>query len=128
MIESAFAHRFTGEWVRAWNQHDIDAVLTQCSEDIELIVSHGASAGTPLRGKRRVGAHWARVLTPPSLTVSLSLFIEPIVIAVGIDSVTLIHEDRGRRGAQTFHFDRDGLVKQAVMSRRARRIPGPCDA
>ncbi|MDY6956488.1 MAG: nuclear transport factor 2 family protein [Pseudomonadota bacterium] len=128
MIESAFARRFTGEWVRAWNQHDIDAVLTQCSEDIELIVPHGASAGTPLRGKRRVGAHWARVLTPPSLTVSSGLSVEPITIAVGVDSVTLIYEDRGRQGAQTFHFDRDGLVTQAVMFRRARSVPGLGDA
>lgn len=128
MIESAFARRFIGQWVRAWNRHDVDAVLTQCSENIELIVPREASAGAPLRGKRRVGAHWARVLTPPSLTMGLGLSVEPIALAVGVDSVTLIHEDRGRQGAQTFHFDRDGFVTRVVMFRRIRTAPGQYDA
>lgn len=36
MIDTVFAERFAHEWVEAWNSHDLEAVLSHYSDDLEM--------------------------------------------------------------------------------------------
>jgi hypothetical protein len=109
-VNLELADRFAGEWIAAWNAHDIDRILSHYSEDFEMsspVVGRIAGvAGGRLQGKQAVRAYWTKALASyPSLE-----FIH-VCTMIGVDSLVIHYIGvAGRRVAEAFHFDREGLV------------------
>ncbi len=66
MIDQAFAHSFANEWVEAWNNHDLEQVLSHYADDFEMhspvIAQIVGEASGMLVGKQAVGAYWSQAL------------------------------------------------------------------
>lgn len=66
MLSEGWAKRFAEEWIQAWNSHDLEQILFHYVEDFEMTTpfiakSMNEPSGT-IRGKRNVGAYWAKAL------------------------------------------------------------------
>jgi hypothetical protein len=97
-LNEAFARKFAGEWIAAWNSHDLNRILEHYTDDFEMrspiIIERVGEASGTLRGKARVGAYWEAALKadPP-------VKFELIGVYAGIKSVTLHYRSVGRRMA-----------------------------
>lgn len=111
-LPSGFAERFAGDWIAAWNSHDLDRVLTHYEDDFEmsspLIATIAGEPSGKLRGIAAVRAYWAKALQKIP-----DLHFELVTTLVGVDSVTLYY--RGHRGlsAEVLHFGSAGKVRAA---------------
>lgn len=118
MIDTLFARRFTADWIAAWNRHDLDAILAHYADDFEmtspLIPQLAGEPSGVLRGKTRVGAYWARALTPPALTLSPRLRFDLIGILTGVDSVALHYRSQRGPAVEVLQFGPDGKVVRAA--------------
>ncbi len=112
MITKEFASHFAEEWIRAWNSHDLDAILSHYRDDFEMSSPYIAQiAGEPsgtLKGKTAVAAYWEK-----ALGLIPDLHFELVTTLVGAESITLYY--RGARGlaAEVFFFGSDQLVLKA---------------
>jgi len=112
LMEKGFAERFAKEWVAAWNFHDLERILAHYDDDFEMsspiITTLVGEPSGRLRGKKAVGAYWAKALQSiPDLRFEL------LAALAGVDSVTVYY--RGHRGlaAEVLHFGPSGKVKKA---------------
>lgn len=113
MLDPTFAEHFAAEWIAAWNSHDLDRVLSHYSDDFEmsspLIAKIADEPSCRLKGKRAVGAYWAR-----ALELNPNLHFELLTTLVGAGSVTICY--RGHRGiaAEVLVFGPDNKVAQGL--------------
>jgi len=118
MIDQRFAEHFVADWIAAWNNHDVDRVLSHYSDNFELASPLIAGvAGEPsgrLRGKGAVGAYWARALTPRSLTVAPELHFKLVNTLVGVDSLAVYYRSTRGWAAEVFEFGADDKVVRAA--------------
>jgi ketosteroid isomerase-like protein len=112
LMEKGLAERFAKEWVAAWNSHDLDRILAHYDDDFEMsspiIITLVGEPSGRLRGKKAVGAYWAKALQSiPDLRFEL------LAALAGVDSVTVYY--RGHRGlaAEVLHFGPSGKVSKA---------------
>jgi ketosteroid isomerase-like protein len=112
MMEKGFAASFAGDWIAAWNSHDLDRVLAHYEDDFEMsspIIP--ALVGEPsgkLRGKAAVGAYWAKALQKlPDLRFEL------VAALAGVDSVTVTYKGHRGLSAEVLHFGPSGKVRAA---------------
>lgn len=112
MIRADAANGFAAEWIAAWARHDVDALLARCDDAFEwaspLLTRVAGKSATALRGKTRIGASWARLLTPPALTVAPRFRLGLRATLTGSDSLVLLCELDSRRVAQTIRLGADG--------------------
>ena len=111
-MEKGLTERFAKEWVAAWNSHDLDRILAHYDDDFEMsspiIITLVGEPSGRLRGKKAVGAYWAKALqSVPDLRFEL------LAALAGVNSVTVYY--RGHRGlsAEVLHFGPSGKVRQA---------------
>jgi ketosteroid isomerase-like protein len=113
MITREFADKFAGEWVDAWNRHDLEGVLSHYADDFEMSSPYiaaiaGEVSGT-LKGKPAVAAYWSAALKRmPELHFELRQTL------VGADSVTLYYLGVRGMAAEVFFFGPDGRVVKAA--------------
>ena len=112
-IDPSFAESFAAGWIRAWNAHDLDRVMSHYADDLEMsspIINQ--IAGEPsgrLRGRDSVRAYWTR-----ALKLIPNLKLELISVLTGIDSITLFYIGaHGRLAAEVFHFGPDAKIVKA---------------
>ena len=109
MIDPTIAQEFAQHWLSAWNSHDLEAILSHYSEDIEMISPYivlitGEPSGT-LRGKKAVGDYWATALAKyPQLHFELRQ------ILIGVQSVVIYYQGIKGIAAETFVFNHEGKV------------------
>ena len=95
MINREFAERFAEEWIKAWNSHDLDRILSHYADDFVMTSPYiaqlaGVASGT-LTGQAAVRAYWAAALEKfPGLR------FEHVQTLVGAESVTIYY--RGVKG------------------------------
>ena len=112
-ITREFALHFAGEWIAAWNAHDLERILSHYTDDFEmsspLIVQiMGEPSGT-LKGKSAIRAYWAKALVRlPELHFDFE------EVLVGASSVVILY--RGSRGqsAEVFWFDAGNKIHRAA--------------
>lgn len=114
MIARSFAEHFAADWIKSWNAHDLERILSHYTDDFEMttprIVDVVGDASGKLKGKERVGTYWAK-----SLALSPDLHFELISILTGVDSITLYYKNhRGQFAAEVFHFNAEGKVEKAL--------------
>src|SRR5262245_62424948 len=88
-MEKGFAERFAKEWVAAWKSHDLDRILAHYDDDFEMsspiITTLVGEPSGKLRGKKAVGAYWAKALqSVPDLRFEL------LAALAGVNSVTVL--------------------------------------
>ena len=106
------ANTFADDWIKSWNSHDIDAILSHYTEDFEMsspvIVDSMNEPSGQLKGKAAVREYWLKALTKyPNL-----LFTKRHVM-LGVNSITIIYDGVRGLSAEVFHFDASGHVYAA---------------
>jgi ketosteroid isomerase-like protein len=104
------ARAFADHWLRAWNAHDLDGVLSHFSDDAEFTSPIAAQllpeTGGVLRGKQAIRDYWALGLERiPDLHFEIDdvyLGVRTIVIGYRNQTGTLVNE--------VLDFGSDGLV------------------
>ena len=114
ILNADFAVRFAQDWIAAWNQHDLEAILSHYADDLELssplIPAIAAVPSGILQGKAAVRAYWEK-----GLAQIPDLHFELRGVLPGIDSLTLYYQ--GHRGpvAEVLWFNAAGKVQQAAV-------------
>ena len=121
MLERSWALEFARDWIESWNSHDLDRVLSHCSEDVEvsspLIVERLGREDGMLKGKTAVEQYWRPSM---SLDPPLRFVLEDVL--VGVNQLTIYYQNVGRRVvADTLTFDdslkvASGTAQWSVMS------------
>lgn len=112
MIDKKFAAHFAREWIDSWNSHDLDRILSHYSDRLEmsspLIMSSMNEPSGTLKGKRAVGAYWAR-----ALKLIPDLRFELVSTLAGVNSITLYYKGARGLAAEVFHFGTDKKIVRA---------------
>ncbi|MBI5559564.1 MAG: nuclear transport factor 2 family protein [Deltaproteobacteria bacterium] len=112
MIDKAFADHFAADWIDAWNNHDLDRILSHYIDDFEMsspviIKMAGEPSGT-LKGKEAVGSYWAK-----ALQLIPDLHFELVAALAGVNSITLFYNGVRGPSAEVFHFNQNGKITRA---------------
>ena len=114
LIDHAWAVAFAEHWISAWNDADLERILSHYTDDFEmaspLIRERMGVASGRLRGKAAVRPYWALGLAgdPPLRFELLDVLAGMDVVAISYRSAT-----RGRRVIERLQFNADGLATHA---------------
>ena len=109
-MDHAAAQAFTEQWVRAWNAHDIEAVLAHFAEDVVFTSPVAArvvpESGGVVRGKQALRAYWTSALTRlPDLR------FEIVATYVGVGTLVINYRNQlGGLVNEVLIFDGDLVV------------------
>ena len=114
MLPNDFAKQFASEWIRAWNAHDLDAVLSHYADDFEMVSpimkQMGISPSGRLHGQSAIRKYWQK-----ALQLIPDLKFELVSVLTGVESITLYYKGaRSRLVAEVFFFNSQGCVTQAL--------------
>jgi hypothetical protein len=114
VLSEGWAKRFAEEWIQAWNSHDLEQILFHYVEDFEMTTpfiakSMNEPSGT-IRGKRNVGAYWAKALAQvPDFQFEL------LDVLLGVGSIIIYYRGAfGELAAEVLFFDECKKVVRAV--------------
>ncbi len=107
MIDRQFALEFAGEWVRAWNAHDLEAILSHYSNDFEMtspfIPSVTGGTATSLKGKDAVGKYW------------ISAFERLLDVLISVDSLVIYYRSvMSKMAAEIMIFGEENKVVKSI--------------
>ena len=108
-----FASRFAGEWIAAWNAHDMERILAHYTDDFEMsspviVELMGEPSGT-LKGKAAIRDYWSRALARlPDLRFEL------LEVYAGAASVVIHYNGPRGASAEVFWFNAAGKVCRAA--------------
>ncbi len=105
---------FARAWIEAWNQHDLEAILSHYAEDIVFTSPAAAritgDASGRVAGKAALAAYWGEALRRvPDLRFTLHS------VLAGVDSVAIrYHSSRtDAEVVEVVRFGADGLAVEA---------------
>ena len=116
MIDSDFAQSFAREWVKAWNDHDLEAILSHYAEDVvvhspRVRLLLGRNVDT-VSGKASLREYWGWALDH-----ARDLFFETDQVFVGSDALTIVYTNHRQQAvAETFVFNTDGKVVRSIVA------------
>ncbi|MBI1358698.1 MAG: nuclear transport factor 2 family protein [Alphaproteobacteria bacterium] len=116
MIDADFATTFTRDWVQAWNDHDLERILTHYAEDVvfhspRIRVVTGRNVDT-VTGKTELRAYWGK-----ALGLLRDLYFEVDQVLTGSDALTILYtNERSQSVAETFVFGADGKVVTSIAA------------
>ncbi|HFK5567213.1 nuclear transport factor 2 family protein [Elizabethkingia anophelis] len=106
------AQQFAKIWIEAWNSHDMNAILSHYSEDIEITtpmikMALGEGDGS-LKGKEAVADYWRRVLDKMP-----DLHFELYDVTEGVGSVALYYKSvMDKKAVEVMFFNEEGKVNK----------------
>ncbi len=116
MLSEAEARKFADDWTRAWNSHDLEAIMSHYAPEVVLISPTAAkllgdSSGT-IKGKEAVRSYFARGLQAfPNLTFEL------LDVMWGISSVVLYYlNQKGTKTGEFMELDANQKVSKVVAN------------
>lgn len=116
MLSAQEAQRFAGDWIRAWNSHDLDAIMSHYASGVTLTSPVAAgllkdASGTVV-GKDALRGYFKRGLEAyPSLN-----FILHDVLS-GLNSVVLYYTNhKGTKTAEFMEIDAAGKVIRVIAN------------
>ena len=104
-VDQARAVEFAARWERAWNAHDLDALLAHFAEDV-VFTSPVAAQLLPgcdgvIRGREALRAYWSHAL---GLLPDLHFTVEAVY--TGLDSIVIDYRNHaGNRVCEVLRFD-----------------------
>jgi ketosteroid isomerase-like protein len=105
---------FASGWVQAWNQRDLEAVLSHYAEDVEFESPLAAKLlNEPsgiVRGRERLREYFRKALAafPGDLQIVL------LGTYRGVNSRLVHFEARGRRAIEVMELDGSGKIRRAL--------------
>ncbi len=104
MINPDDAQSFSREWVKAWNDHDLQAILAHYADEvvfhsprIRMVTGQDVDVVT---GKAALGDYWSKALAQ-----ARDLFFEIEQVLTGSDALTIVYTNhRQQTVAETFVF------------------------
>lgn len=116
MMTKADALTLAFEWIRAWNSHDLDAILSHYSPDVILTSPTAAKllqdpSGT-VTGKDALRLYFSRGLeTYPNLTFEL------LDVLWGVSSILLYYVNQnGTKTGEFMELDANGKIIRVVAN------------
>ena len=112
-IDHTFADNFAGQWLSAWNDHDIERILDHYTDDFEMsspvVVQITGNLEGKLQGKAAIRAYWSKALAHyPNLRFT------PICTLLGVNSIAIHYLGAtGKLVIEVFSFDEGGMVYKA---------------
>ena len=105
---------FAKGWIQAWNQHDLEAVLSHYTEDVEfqspLVVKLlGETSGT-LRGKQKLREYFRKALA----AFPGDIEIELLGAYQGVNSLLVHFQAKGRKAVEVMELNQEGKVCRAM--------------
>ncbi|MFN4023313.1 MAG: nuclear transport factor 2 family protein [Hyphomonas sp.] len=118
MLDRAFAEDFARDWLSAWNDRDIERILSHYGEEI---IFHSprisrvlGNEATSVFGKKALREYWTK-----ALGLAPQLFFELDDILVGSDALTILYTNhREELVAETFVFGPEGKVVRSIAAYR----------
>jgi ketosteroid isomerase-like protein len=108
--------KFADDWIRAWNSHDLDAIMSHYAPEVVLISPTAAkllgdSSGT-IKGKQAVRSYFERGLQAfPNLTFEL------LDVMWGISTVVLYYlNQKGTKTGEFMELDDNQKVSRVVAN------------
>jgi len=116
MISPDDAQVFARDWVKAWNDHDLDAILAHYADDvvfhsprIRIVTGQDVAA---LNGKAALGDYWGK-----ALDLARDLYFEVDQVFTGSDALTILYTNhRQQQVTETFVLAADGKVVRSVAA------------
>lgn len=115
-ITPDFAQSFAREWVKAWNDHDLEAILSHYTEAVvfhspRIRVATGRDVDS-VSGKAALRDYWSR-----ALTMARDLYFEIDQVLTGSDAMTILYTNhRQQTVAETFVFGDGGKVTLSIAT------------
>ena len=105
---------FAKEWIQAWNQRDLEAVLSHYTEDVEfqspLVVKLlGETSGT-VRGKQNLREYFRKALA----AFPGDIEIELLGAYQGVNSLLVHFQAKGRKAVEVMELDQEGKIRRAL--------------
>ncbi len=106
--------KFSDDWLRSWNQHDIEATMCHYEDDFVLsspaiVKLYGEPSGR-LLGKTNIKPYWEK-----ALTLSPNLHFEIESVLQGVDVVTINYIGVTGKTAESFWFGSTEKVSKSVV-------------
>ena len=114
MLTASEAHGLARDWIDAWNDHDLERILSHYSDDIvflsPLVRTIGRSDSGAISGREALRAYFKAALEKyPTLTFHLRTAFR------GVDSVTLLYDSvNGLLAAETMILNAQGQVSRVL--------------
>jgi hypothetical protein len=108
-------HAFAGEWVAAWNAHDLDRILLHYAADVvfqsPVIRERLGKASGEVRGLDELRGYWSGAFKAyPDLRFELL----DVLDGVNGGAIRYFSHARGCEVVEVFRFDASGLVDRAA--------------
>ena len=116
MTTGVDAADFAHEWVDAWNDRDLERVLSHYAPDVELTsplaAERVAGSGGYIRGIEALRAYWE-----PALAASPDLHFDLEAVLTAVDGCTILYRNhRGQQVAESLFWNEAGLVTRASVA------------
>ena len=116
MINPDDAQTFAREWVKAWNDHDLHAILAHYDDGvvfhsprIRMVTKQDVDS---LSGKAALGDYWGKALAQ-----ARDLYFEVDQVLTGSDGLTIVYTNhRQQTVAETFVFGEGGRVVMSIAA------------
>ena len=105
---------FAKGWIQAWNQRNLESVLSHYTEDVEfqspLVVKLlGETSGT-LRGKQNLREYFRKALA----AFPGDIEIELLGVYQGVNSLLVHFQAKGRSAVEVMELNEAGKVRRAM--------------
>lgn len=106
------AKQFAQSWIKSWNSHNLEDILTHYADDIEITtpmikMAGGIDSGS-LKGKELVREYWKKALQKIP-----DLHFELYEVTAGINSVALYYKSVMNKNAiEVMFFNTEGKVNR----------------
>ena len=116
MLSEVEVRKFANDWIRAWNSHDLDTIMSHYATEVILISPTAAKllgdASGTIQGKQAVRSYFENGLQAfPNLTFEL------LDVMWGISSVVLYYlNQKGTKTAEFMELDANRKVSRVVAN------------
>jgi ketosteroid isomerase-like protein len=116
VLTEAEVRKFAGDWIRAWNSHDLEAIMSHYAPEVVLISPTAAKllgdASGAVKGKQAVRSYFERGLQAfPNLTFEL------LDVMWGISSVVLYYlNQKGTKTGEFMELDANQKVSRVIAN------------
>ena len=103
---------FAENWIKSWNSHNMEDILSHYSEDIEITtpmikLALGIDNGS-LKGKEKVKDYWEKALKKIP-----DLHFELYEVTSGVNSIALFYKSvMDKKAIEVMFFDKNGKINK----------------